>query len=379
MSGVPRLLVVDDSEKIHRDFGRVLSARDSDAKAELDQLERALFGDDRAGSESSPSSYGRYDVDFACQGERALDMVRAAGGQGRPYSVVFMDVRMPFGWDGVETIERIWAEFPHIAAVICSAYSDYHWDEIVDRLGETDRLLFLSKPFEPIEVQQMALTLSRKWQLAQESRRYIETLESEVRLRTARLSSILAELEEKNERLEASTAELEYPARHDELTGLGNRTLFRDRIEHLILKLRLSRAPFAVLVLDADEFKQVNDLYGHHVGDAMLAAMVKRITAAVRESDTVARLGGDEFGVLLSDVSASDSAMVARKIAAAVEAPLFVEDLNEVLAPRLSMGIATYPEHGVDLDRLLRAADSAMYRAKGGQGTCVLADSRPTD
>lgn len=377
MTPPARLLVVDDNEKIHEDFSRVLTPHVRESDAVLAELECALFGDDPSGLVSPAVSHSVYEVDFASQGERALNLVRLAHDEGRPYSVIFMDVRMPPGWDGIETIERIWAEFPHVEAVICSAYSDYRWEEIVGRLGETDRLLFLSKPFEPIEVQQMALTLSRKWLLGLESRNYIKDLESQVARRTSRLELVLAELEAKNATLEANAGALEYLALHDELTGLGNRSLFRNRLEHMLAKSRRSGELFSVLLLDADGFKRVNDDYGHHVGDEVLAAMAARLTGALRESDTVARLGGDEFGVLLSGVSGSDSLAVAGKIVAAVERPLYVEANSEPIIPRLSAGIAVYPEHGLDVDQLLKNADLAMYQAKGSPESYVLMESRP--
>ena len=108
-----------------------------------------------------------FQVDSAFQGQEGLEKVRAAFAAGTPYAVAFVDVRMPPGWDGVETITRIWAEFRDLQIVICTAYSDYSWDEISKAIGNTDQVLVLKKPFDNIEVLQMAHALSKKWQLTQ--------------------------------------------------------------------------------------------------------------------------------------------------------------------------------------------------------------------
>ena len=156
-----KVLIVDDNVDIHRDLTRVLSPVDRETDHELDDLESRLFGNGSV-SPRQPEVKVEYQIDSAYQGQEALQMMRQASAEQRPYAMIFMDVRMPPGWDGIETVEKIWAEFPYVETVICSAYSDYSWDDIVARLGATDRLLFLAKPFDPIEVKQLALTLTKK-------------------------------------------------------------------------------------------------------------------------------------------------------------------------------------------------------------------------
>ena len=157
-----RVLVVDDNAAIHSDFRRVLAAKPESSA--LDDLERRLFAEvgDSTGSAST------FVVDTASQGEEAIEMVRRSVESGKPYQVAFVDVRMPPGLDGVETISRMWQIDPAIQAVICTAYSDHSWEDITRVLGYGDGLLVLRKPFEPIEALQMAHALTRKWALGAE-------------------------------------------------------------------------------------------------------------------------------------------------------------------------------------------------------------------
>jgi diguanylate cyclase (GGDEF)-like protein len=158
--------------------------------------------------------------------------------------------------------------------------------------------------------------------------------------------------------------EKEHQALHDALTGLPNRSLFHDRAQQAILAARRRRGGVAVMLLDLDRFKEVNDTLGHHVGDLLLKEIGPRLQGVLRESDTVARLGGDEFGVVLADLpDPAEVETVAERISAALRQPIVTETLR--LDVEGSMGIAMYPEHGNDADTLLQRADVAMYVAKG--------------
>jgi diguanylate cyclase (GGDEF)-like protein len=166
-------------------------------------------------------------------------------------------------------------------------------------------------------------------------------------------------------RLEAA---LRHQAFHDELTGLANRALLADRIDHAIHRLRRTRHLAAVLVLDLDRFKTVNDSLGHNAGDALLREIAARIKRALREADTPARIGGDEFAVLLEDLdSVDDARTTAQRVLDALDEP-FVVSGKEIFA-RASIGISIVDMHGDSADELLRNADAAMYRAKehGGE------------
>ena len=158
-----RILVIDDNEAIHKDFREILSAKGGGG-ASLDEAKAAILGTGPAASEQEG-----FEIDSAFQGQEGLEMVQQALGEGRPYAVAFVDVRMPPGWDGIETIQQIWAEYPQLQAVICTAYSDYQWQDIIDRLGQTDQLLILKKPFDNVEVRQLACGLTEKWSLARQA------------------------------------------------------------------------------------------------------------------------------------------------------------------------------------------------------------------
>ena len=167
--------------------------------------------------------------------------------------------------------------------------------------------------------------------------------------------------------LQTTKEKLEQLAFYDTLTGIGNRNLFADHLDHGLLLARRSASPLAVLVIDLDEFKAVNDTFGHAAGDAMLRTVGQRLVGALRQSDTAARLGGDEFAVILeTDVSAEGATKVSRKIIETLEQP--VEHDGNLLRIGASVGIALYPEHADDADHLVRCADVAMYQAKGRGG-----------
>ena len=166
---------------------------------------------------------------------------------------------------------------------------------------------------------------------------------------------------------------LQHQAMHDALTGLPNRALLHDRLGQALLVARRERTPLALLLLDLDRFKEVNDTFGHHVGDALLVEVAARVQGVVRASDTVARLGGDEFAVLLPGDDAAGAGRAASSILAALDAPTTVEDHALHLAG--SIGIALYPAHGADAATLLRQADIAMYVAKRTHSGHVVYDA----
>ena len=156
---------------------------------------------------------------------------------------------------------------------------------------------------------------------------------------------------------------LQYMATHDLLTNLPNRFLFNDRLEQAVAKAKRGDRRFAVLFLDLDGFKEVNDRFGHQKGDGVLQQVAERLKECLRESDTLARLGGDEFSLILEDVQDNRSAAaVPQKLLAALAAPFYVDE-NEITITA-SIGISLYPDDGDATELLLKQADAAMYRAK---------------
>ncbi|MCZ3388230.1 MAG: EAL domain-containing protein [Actinomycetia bacterium] len=157
--------------------------------------------------------------------------------------------------------------------------------------------------------------------------------------------------------------QLSYQAFHDSLTGLANRALFRDRLEHAISRTSRSQSRFAVLFIDLDDFKDVNDSLGHAAGDAMLRQMTHRIGEAVREEDTVARLGGDEFAILLESIASDDEVIaVANRVVASAREPFEVGD--SIISSGLSIGIAITDTSATSAEAVMRNADLALYEAK---------------
>ncbi len=160
-----RVLIVDDNPAIHSDFRKILGGA-QESSSRLDEAEAALFGE----APTAPP-VTRFLIDSAYQGQEGLEKVEQALREGKPYSLAFIDVRMPPGWDGVETVSRIWSVDPTLQVVICTAYSDYSWDDMRARLGESDSAVILKKPFDNIEAIQLAHALTKKWLLAGESAR----------------------------------------------------------------------------------------------------------------------------------------------------------------------------------------------------------------
>jgi CheY-like chemotaxis protein len=160
-----RLLLVDDNAAIHEDFQRLLAAPEGGARA-LDDEAVALFG----GKSPAPATAGaqhRFELDSALQGQEALQKVQQACAAGRPYALAFVDMRMPPGWDGLTTIQKLWAVDPALNIVICTAYSDRSWVEVQEALPERTRWLVLKKPFDKVELLQIAHVLVHKWELEQ--------------------------------------------------------------------------------------------------------------------------------------------------------------------------------------------------------------------
>jgi len=175
-----RILLADDMPAIHDAFRKILLPDSS--SSDLDDVESDLFGT------SAKTPAVNFVLDSAYQGQEALAKVREALWTGRPYALAFIDMRMPPGWDGVETIEQLWREDPRLQIVICTAFADHSWIEVFDRLDARDRLLVLKKPFDPIEVRQLASALTVKWQMTEDAAFKVNLLEQAVEKRTRELS-----------------------------------------------------------------------------------------------------------------------------------------------------------------------------------------------
>lgn len=204
------------------------------------------------------------------------------------------------------------------------------------------------------------------------------TLVSTPLLREGAIVGSVAAFHDITERRQAMER-IQYLAHYDVLTDLPNRRLLEDRLEQALVRARRNRQPLAVMFLDLDRFKQINDTLGHDQGDELLKAVAQRLTAVVRQEDTVSRLGGDEFVVVLPEItSAGDAEIVAQKIVEAIRSPLKLA--GQELHVTTSVGLAVYPQDGEDIVSLMKNADSAMYLAKeGGRDRyCIVRPETPS-
>lgn len=482
-----RVLLVDDNASIHEDYRKILAPKAQ--PKDRAQMRAMLLGR----KEQKPPPL-EFEIDSAFQGQEALERMSKACAEGHPYAVAFVDMRMPPGWDGLETIERLWSVDPALQVVICTAYSDYAWDDIVQRFGHTDRLLLLKKPFDVAELWQLACALTEKWHLTRQAQGKVGELEVLVEGRTSELraanENLVAQIAERKQAEDAavhfsrilddslneiyvfdaeslrflrvnrgaqrntgytmeelraltpldlkprhtkeSFADLTRPLRdgevesirfetvhrrkdgtiypvevhlqlvaqgearvfvaiilditerheaeerlrraalYDPLTNLPNRTLLMDRLGQCLERAR--RRPehiLALLFLDIDNFKVINDSLGHSAGDELLMEVARRLGAGLRSLDTVSRagedttvrLGGDEFVVLLDGIrTPCDAALVAERLLERLSLPFEIS--GRVVAVTASIGIVLTRGECADVNELLRNADTAMYRAK---------------
>ena len=206
-----KVLVVDDNHAIHADFAKILMRRA--ASPDLDALERLALGVTASAQAQSPAHQAQaerpaYQIESAFQGAEALARVQNAVSGGEHYALAFIDMRMPPGWDGLQTIEKLWSVDPGLQVVICSAYSDYDWDEVLRRLKQPDRVLVIKKPFEAVEVLQCANALSGKWHSERQLEKHLASLQETIQARTASLEASNEQLRKEMRLREAAEMEL---------------------------------------------------------------------------------------------------------------------------------------------------------------------------
>ncbi|PSH03352.1 MAG: GGDEF domain-containing response regulator [Acidobacteria bacterium] len=361
-----RLLIVDDNKEIHTELTQFLrpNGQTKPVNSEIgDSATRDVV----------------FEIDSAFQGHEGLALVTKAVAAGRPYALAFVDIRMPPGWDGIETISHLWRQDPDLQIVVCTGHSDYNWGNwrhITQRLGFSHNLVVLKKPFDPIEVTQLVHTLTAKWESARKAKVHMDELNRLVEERTVQLRSMVKELQEAKELAESS-------ALRDPLTKVPNRMLFQNRLALALQQAeRHEKYLCALLYVDLDEFKSINDNLGHLAGDEMLIEVAARLESGLRDGgrrypgsrDVVARLGGDEFAIFLDGIrDTSDALRVAQRVSKLLAAPFNL--LGTEVRTSASIGVTTSKSRYTSSEDMLRDADIAMYRAKaaGGAG-CVLFD-----
>lgn len=332
-----RILVIDDNTAIHEDFLKILAPPERSSR-QLKQAAAFLFGRDQASS----SHEVEYRTDVATHGKQGVELVRQACADGEPYILIFVDMRMPNGLNGIETTQKIWQIDPTVHIVLCTAFSDFSWSDIREQLSNSDRFLILKKPFDNIEVQQLAASLTSK------------SL-SENKIRTLAFT--------------------------DALTGLPNRRLLIDRLHQLVSGAARTSAYCALIYLDLDNFKDINDAFGHQQGDQFLIEISQRLRKCVRDDETVARIGGDEFVVLIKNLGtdpiagASNAVETVKRVLESMAKPVVL--LGSEHDSSASAGVILFGDRPSSGESLLQSADLAMYQAKAlGKNTYRFFDSQ---
>lgn len=349
----PRILVVDDNSDILQLFDRILCGNGASSSGALDQLEASIWGEQPPAVAARP----RFRVDLVSGGEDGCSRALEARRSGCRYAVAFVDMRMPGGWDGLRTIDALWHADPNVQVVICTAYSDHSWGEIAAKLGRSDRLLILRKPFETIEVFQIACALSEKWRLERERETRLEELERRVEERTRHLEQAL------NGQRRAEQ-ELQRNAYYDSLTGLANRTLFYERLAEVVRTADPKRDGFAVCIFDIERFKTINDTFGRQAGDSLLRQVAERMTKTTGDAGRLGRIGADSFALVIPAVQTEDDAVrrLDHKHRVWFGTPFRVEEHELRISSKA--GFALFPSDGTEGETLFANAEAALKKAK---------------
>jgi diguanylate cyclase (GGDEF)-like protein len=309
-----RILVIDDQVSIHEDYRKIIRPQSVNSE-EFCKVATELFGESPVDDDHAPGE--EFEIDSAYQGEEGICRVREALQQGRPYSMAFVDIRLPPGLDGIETVTRMWEIDSEILVVLSSAYSDYSWSEMARRLGRTDRFLILKKPFDNLEVRQLAMAMSEKWQMA----------------------------------------------RSDPLTGLWNRRALHEHLEREWKRSVRHGYPLSCAVLNLDCFKKINDQHGHHGGDAALKLFAESLAKECRAGDFPGRCGGDEFCVVLPDTAEEGANTWAERIRAGLAAATMSVNRKSLWLTG-SFGVAQRQPTTSTPQALLGCAEQALSAAK---------------
>ena len=317
---------------------------------------------------------------------RGFDVVEAECGltaieliDKESFDLVLLDVMMP-GMDGIETLKRIRSENSASALPVIMVTAKSESTNIVDalELGAND---YVTKPVDfAVALARVNTQISRKRAVErvalanEELRKVNEDLERRVEERTSRLIDANQRLKVEIADREESQARSQYLAYHDSLTGLGNRLLFKEQLEEALTDDSVASHPLAVLFLDLDGFKAVNDTLGHSIGDLLLKSVATKLRDILPRTDRIARLGGDEFAILqISATQPGSSIALAEKIIEVVGQPNSIDGHDVTVGA--SVGIAVARPGDINTENFLKSADLAMYSAKSdGRGTYRMFD-----
>lgn len=304
-------------------------------------------------------------------GEQALEILKNHPLE-QPIRLIISDQRMP-KMTGVEFLTQSLTLAPHAKRIILTGYTDI--DAIIRAINDCELYKFILKPFDPNDLLLTVRRALEAYQLEIQNTVLINTLkrlntslEEKVKERTQELEKQRKALHEMHKKERRAREELAQLAWHDSLTGLANRRLFQDRIEHSLAICRRTGSQGALMYLDIDNFKQINDRLGHQCGDDLLVEVAQRLTQCLRASDLLSRFGGDEFIIIQENIaSAYDAATLAEKILLAFNQPFNL--CGQTVQTSTSIGITLFNEHSQQVSNLITQADNAMYEAKrSGRG-----------
>jgi len=338
-----RILVVDDDEALVSEYVRCLGTDlDADlAASTLGDLEKVLFGED-----TSERGTARFEVHTCTQGAAAVGMVKQAVDNGTPYSIVFLDIRMPPGIDGIEAGKQIRDLDPNLNIVIVTGSMSPAPEDLGTDIPPADRIFFFKKPFHAVECRQLAAALCGKWHSDLALRYANEVLEQRVSERTEALHKL---------------------AYFDPVTQLPNRLKLVDKLQDLIESAEASGRDTAVILIDIDRFSFLNETIGYDSATELLQAIGRRLAQFSIDLDTdkigvAGRFGADEFACLISGIHDREMLQdIVTAIKERVEEPMPVRDREIYL--KTSIGVAWHPVHGRDSKTVFRCAEAALHRS----------------
>jgi PleD family two-component response regulator len=365
-----RILIVDDNEAIHEEIKKILNSPSTSPEDELtSQKEKA-----------AENIIIEYQIDDAYQGEEAVVMVQKAETRNRQYALIFIDVRMPPGINGIETIERIWKINPYIEVVICAAISDNLWEEIINKTGHSGHLLFVKKPFNSREFKEITFSLILKSNINEKARSIIKNMEDEMIERTKQLSSFISELKnDSQEKRNKYISSSDFPER-DSLTGLYNLFAVNMKLREIFEASRRHLFPVSVLILDIGNFKELNDLYGHESGDEILIKIAELLKGSpyvpgqsyderdnignIRKSDIAGRYGSDEFAIIMPFCPEESVKCAASRILQRIQAISLPSAPEAIIMGNCGIAVLDKDAECRNSKQILSLADKALYYAK---------------
>jgi len=376
----PRILIVDDNESAHKDLKKILLEEYSEKEKELNSTQKVLLDHKEKSNNHTGNFKIHYQIDDAYQGEEAILMVKKAEASGLQYAVIFMDIRMPPGINGIEAIEKIWEVNPFIEFVICTSFSDYTWEEIICQVGTSEHLLFLKKPFNKAEVKQLTISLIFKWNMNEKVRRIIKTMENEIEERIKQVQLISKEL---------NTSYSEYNTRHNEImfssdrditTKLYSLEMIHTRLQEIIESSRRHNYPVSIIIIDILNLKDINEKYGHDAGNEALIKVAeilkgspglsphpyreKQRIGEIRKYDVAGRYGSSELVIILPYCEEEQAKKVASRLMKRITNASL--SLSKDFTLEIDMGISVL-NTGIpckNSDEFLSFAEKALYYAK---------------